>query len=360
VGITVYASGTDPNCPIYSFYGGKYRLKFVESEWRYYLIKSDGSLEPQDGVTSVVKLATPAKPLMVWAVTVALRRAKQLLMDGKYVGEDAKALYESVLDDILKRAAKEDDDQLQAAGEVGHAAHTHIELIIKAILSNNEDRLLELLAKFPEDERASNGVIAALAWIAAHRVRFVSTERKAFSPVHHFCGTCDGVGYVQSCDDRSCCPIPWEGERLSLLDWKTSNALRIGYLWQAAAYQHCIESEDGIQILDRWILRLDKETGAFDPWFRSGREAFEEDFQGFLNALAMHRSMDKADDWVSSVRAAKTAVRRAIAKELKGEQMKIKCASADKYKGVRKPACNGGNPCETCKKIYLDKHPEVG
>ena len=128
MGITVYASGTDPNCPIYSFYHDTVRLKFVQDEWRYYKICADGTLEPQDGVTSVVKLATPAKVLMVWAVKVALRRTRQLLVDGGYVYSDGdtKTLFESVLDDILKKAAKEDDDLLQEAGQVGHVAHAHV------------------------------------------------------------------------------------------------------------------------------------------------------------------------------------------------------------------------------------------
>jgi len=298
---------------------------------------------------------------MVWAVRVALARVKQLLTDGGYVGADPKKLFESVLDEILKRAAKEDDNLLVEAGDVGHQAHAHVESIIKAILSKNDDRLLELLAKFPEDERAANGSIAAIHWMVAHRVRWVSTERKAYSRDHHFAGTCDGIAYVCSCDDRSCCPVPWEGERLSLIDWKTSNALRISYLWQAAAYQHCIESEDEIEILDRWVLRLDKETGEFDPWYRSGRAAFEEDFAGFLSALNMYRAMGRAEDWVSEVKAAKTAMRRKIAKELRDAEYAIKCLEADEYKGKRlKKGCNGMDKmCEFCTKTYLDNHPEV-
>jgi hypothetical protein len=314
-------------------------------------------------VTSVVKLATPAKALMVWAVKVALRRTRQLLVDGGYVYSDGdtKTLFESVLDDILKKAAKEDDDLLQEAGQVGHVAHAHVEELIKSLLSKNEERTLELLAKLPEDERSASAVIAAICWIAAHKVRFVSTERKAYSRKHGFAGTCDGIGYVCSCDDRSCCPVPWEGERLSLIDWKTSNALRISYFWQAAAYQHCIEDEDEIEILDRWVLRLDKETGEFDPWYRPGRAAFEEDFKGFLNALAMHRSMDKADDWVSGVKAEKTIARRKIAKELRDAEYAVRCLEADKYLGVRKKkGCNGTEKmCQTCEEIYANKHSAV-
>lgn len=28
------------------------------------------------------------------------------------------------------------------------------------------------------------------------------------------------------------------------------------------------------------------------------------------------------------------------------------CRNAKKYKGVRPPRCNNGNPCQTCRRIY--------
>ncbi len=354
----IYANGTDPNMPEYSFYKGTETLRFNADEWKYY--RKMGELwVPQDGVTGIVKLITPSKPLMVWAVRKALEKTKALLTAGGYVG-DSKILYESVLDDILAKAKQADTEELEDAGEVGHVAHDHIEKIIKSILINDEDRRMELLAKLPADERSANGTIAAICWIVGHRVRFVSTERRVFDRQHGFAGTCDGVAWVSSCNDPRCCPKPWVGERLSIIDWKTSNALRVSYLWQTAAYQNAIESEDEIQIQDRWILRLDKETAAFDPWYREGREAFEEDFQGFLNALATHRSLDKSEEWVSEIRSARTAERRRVAKELRDAEYAICCPESAEYKGVRKKKCNGmDHPCEACKKIYLDKHPEV-
>lgn len=32
-----------------------------------------------------------------------------------------------------------------------------------------------------------------------------------------------------------------------------------------------------------------------------------------------------------------------------------KCKNADSYKGMRKPTCNSGNPCEYCLKLYYQK-----
>lgn len=42
------------------------------------------------------------------------------------------------------------------------------------------------------------------------------------------------------------------------------------------------------------------------------------------------------------------------------EYKKIKCTSADKYKGKREPKCNGGKPCEACKKTYELRQKEDG
>jgi hypothetical protein len=71
--------------------------------------------------------------------------------------------------------------------------------------------------------------------------------------------------------------------------------------------------------------------------------------------------MGKAEDWVSEVKAAKTAMRRKIAKELRDAEYAIKCLEAEDYKGKRrKKGCNGMDKmCEFCTKTYLDNHPEV-
>jgi NTP pyrophosphatase (non-canonical NTP hydrolase) len=34
-----------------------------------------------------------------------------------------------------------------------------------------------------------------------------------------------------------------------------------------------------------------------------------------------------------------------------------KCKSANRYKGIRPPRCNGGNPCDTCKAKYKEASP---
>jgi hypothetical protein len=361
--LIIYASGTDPHLPEYWFYNHTVKLVFDQSVWTYYKVLADGSLEAKDGVTGVLKIIDKSEALMRWAVKTALARTKKLLMDGGYVYSDdagvVKKLFESVLDDILTQAKKADREDLEAAGEIGHQAHEWIENVIKSILCGDGDRRLELFAKLPTDERAANACIAAIAWMSEHNVRWISTERKVFSLQYGYAGTMDGLATVDSCSDRTCCPSEFRN-RLSLIDWKTSNYLYITYLMQAACYQHAFQEEMGEKVEDRWIIRLGKDDAEFDPWHVEGEKDFCEDFHGFLCALALYKSVHSIEDRVSEFKATRVKARRAIAKELRDAEHAICCPESAEYKGVRKKKCNGmDHPCEACAKIYLDKHPEV-
>src|SRR5271156_2947804 len=101
--ITIYAAGADPSLPEYIFsYDPPVRLLFDQSIWTYFRVMPDGSLEPQFGVTVVLKIIDKSEALMRWAVKTALARTKALLIEGGYVGENGRKLFESVLDAILE------------------------------------------------------------------------------------------------------------------------------------------------------------------------------------------------------------------------------------------------------------------
>jgi hypothetical protein len=365
LGIVIYASGTSPNLPEYTFnYDPPVKLLFDQSCWTYYKVLTDGSLEAQNGVTGVLKIIDKSEALMRWAVKTALARTKKLLMGGGYVvpaGDDTgnypQSLYESVLDSILAAAKKADRESLEDAGEVGHEAHAWVENVIKTVLSGDESRRLELFAKLPTDERAANACIAAISWMSEHNVRWISTERKVFSLQYGYAGTMDGMATVDSCSDRTCCPVEFH-DRLSLVDWKTSNYLYVTYLMQAALYQHAHQEETHEHIEDRWIIRLGKDDAEFDPWHVEGEKDFHEDMHGGLCALALYKSVHNIEDRVAAFKAARVAARRAIAKAIRDAEHAICCPESGDYKGVRKKKCNGtDHPCEACAKIWLDKHP---
>jgi PD-(D/E)XK nuclease superfamily protein len=328
------------------FYRGTERLLFDEEAWKWWRDTPEG-LTPLDGVTSVTKIAGSPQPLMRWAVKLALAKTKELLILGGHVFDHCNGqhveLVEAVLNDILETARKEDNAQFEEAGEVGHDAHHHLENLIRAIILKDEARRDELLTTFPEDERAANSVKAAILWMAENELEWVQTERPCYSREFGYCGTCDGIARVRG--------------KLSCIDWKTSNSLRIGYLWQTAAYAYAYEEETGAVVENRYILRLDKETAKFDPWNVEGRELQGRDFLGFCNALRTVRSMREAEEWVSGIKDTRRAAQKVIDDAAREKAHRIACPKNAEYKGMKLTKCfTDGTQCAACKSKYEEKH----
>lgn len=341
---------------VYKFYDGTEELRFDLSIWTYFRVMPDGSLEPQDGVTGTCHIIDKSQVLSAWAVKKAMEKLRRLLKDGGFLGENSAILLETVLDELIVSAKRADKEELERAGETGTRAHDWIEGYIKALLANNDDRRLELLANMPTDERAANACIAACQWMSDHDVHWIATERKVFSRKYGYAGTMDGLAVVSSCKNPKCCPSPFD-QRLTLVDWKTSNYLYIEYLLQTAAYQRAFTEETGEVIEDRWIIRLGKEDAEFDPWHMEGQQLFEEDFTAFKNALYLCRSVKILNSRISDIKTAKKEIEKVEKKALQEAQNMISCKGAPKYKGVRPPQCNKGNPCLACQAKYKEMHP---
>ena len=342
-------------------YGGTVKKVFSPSKWTHLLVNPDGSLDKLDGVTNTLKRSVDkSAPLIAWARKLALARARALILEQGLGPDGAIQIFVEELDKILAEAKRADSDALEAAGECGHDAHKWLELLILGIMAGNEKRVIELLATFPEDEKAESGCIAAVSWMVAHKVKWLKTEFTALSVRHHCCGTADGLALVSSCEDKGCCPEAFV-DRLSIIDFKTSNYLYATYLWQAAFYTEAHEEEfpELGPIEDRWILRLDKETAEFDPWHAAGREAQAEDLHGFLCCLNLCRALDATQARIDKILE--------IKKQLKAEQKaldklaqdRVACPKSKEYLGQRRSRClPDGTQCKACQKKYKDKHAE--
>jgi hypothetical protein len=182
----------------------------------------------------------------------------------------------------------------------------------------------------PMDERAVNCVKAALKWAKTHNVRWVATEKKVFSKEHNCSGTMDGMGLVDSCNDTTCCKVFFR-DRLSLIDWKSSNFLYAEFLFQTAAYQgfHMEEFPETL-IVDRWIIRMGKDDAEFDPWHQDASTTAD-DYEGFIACLHLKRIAKRSEDRLKiqkqNVRSAKKAAKDA-AKELAKAREKAEKAAA--------------------------------
>jgi hypothetical protein len=340
-------------------YNGKVRTCFSPKAWKHFLVAEDGTLEELDGVTSVLKKAVDkSQPLMRWATTLALARARALLLKTGIGGDGAIQIFVDELDKILAEAKKADADALEDAGEVGHQAHDFIDRICKSVVAQDDKRLEEVLCNFPDEPRACNGAIAALDFFIQHNIRIVKSEFRCLSLKHKACGTGDLLAYVDSCGG-DCCPEPFTN-RLSYIDFKTSNYLYSTYLLQAAFYCQAIEEEfPELPVEDRWILRLDKENAEFDAWHAAGSDAQAEDLNGFLCCLNVVRALavtEKRMAIIVDARKALAAVRKA---EEKLERDRIACPKSSDYKGSRLTKCLAdGTQCEACSRKYQEKHAE--
>lgn len=166
------------------------------------------------GTTTILKRVTPSGGLIHWAWTQ---------------GRDGKNLYET-------------RDRAGDAGTLGHA-------MIEAYI---HQRAVEGLESFDANlrELADKAFQAYLEWERSYDVQIQETEMHLVSEEFRYGGTPDAVGLVRG--------------KLSLLDWKTSNALYPEVLGQLAAYGRLWFENRGQRFESYHVLRLGKEHGNFD------------------------------------------------------------------------------------------------
>lgn len=312
----------------YWFYKDTIQLKFNKSEHRYYRVGDLGQLIPLEGVTTVVHILDKSNALVPWCAKVVTEKLLRLvpteLIDGII---RIKPLSLEQFSTIVTEAKSAHKDTLEDAADVGSMAHNWLEYYIKAILAKDEAQQKTLLERKCGDERATNCVNAALDWMAKHNVRWIETERKIYSREHGYAGTMDGLCIVDSCNDPTCCPHQFQ-DRLSVADWKSSNYLYLEYLLQTAAYEGAYEEEFGVDIKDRWILRLGKEDGTFAAWHCT-EEDFPADYEAFLICLKLNRTLDQIEERMKVqkklIRALKKEA-KSKAKQIAKEQEKLKKA----------------------------------
>jgi hypothetical protein len=295
----------------FSFYNGEITLRFDKESWTYFLVDPVlGKLIPQNGITSIVKIIDRSTMLVPWSAKMVVEKLLRLIptetdAQGSIV---LKPLSLADFTTIALQAKGAHRDKLEDASNVGKMAHTWLEFYIKAVLANNAEEQQRMLAKKCKDERATNCVDAALGWIAAHNVRYKETERRVYSREYCYAGTLDGLALVDSCGDPACCEQPFK-DRLTLIDYKTSNYLHLDYLFQTAAYCKAYMEEHGVVIEDRWVLRLGKELGDFEVWHMTA-ESYEEDFKGFAACLALSNLVDSVDERMKAQRGRIKGIRK--------------------------------------------------
>ena len=339
----------------YWFYNHTVELQYHHNSHTYLLVTPEG-LVPQAGVSDTCHIIDKSMALVPWACNMMADKILATVPysdpDGNPAHRHMPAMAYSEFEGLVLAAKLAHKEKLDHAAHVGNLAHDWIESLIKYELNSSQGIPY---IPMPENEQAKNCCRAAVDWMHKHNVRWISTEQRVYSKLWQFAGTMDGLCHVDSCSDRKCCRSDFK-DRLSIADWKSSNELRTEYLLQTAAYMQAYTEEHEEVVADRWVIRLGKDDGEFDPWHLEG-DSWITDFDAFTLALDLKRTLKVIDGRMKERASEIRQVRKEERQEARQEALAIKCNGADRYKGVRRPACNGGNPCQTCIAKYQQTHP---
>jgi hypothetical protein len=210
--------------------------------------------QPLIGVTTALGIVSKGDALVQWGVNQAINHISAQL-HGDLSEEQVQAI---LLNAKYAWRAKRDE-----AADIGSQAHAWI-----------EDFLHGKNPEWPEHPQVRNSCEAAVKWIERHRWQTIEIEKQIYHPTYGYAGILDWWAVIDG--------VP------AIPDWKTSNAIHTTYRYQTAAYLRAIEHETGERIENRWILRIDKNTGEFEDKLLPRRE-LASDFKAFRNALELYK-----------------------------------------------------------------------
>lgn len=213
---------------------------FGRKRHAYYWIEQDRFVP---GTTSITRiLDKPA--LLPWAAKQVASYVEKELTNR--LEKEGKASVIPITKAEIKRLAEEAKGAprrfVDDASDVGSQVHDYANRMFKG----------EYIGDLPEsvDWRVRNGVNAIREWVTHNDVTPLGAEQIVFSRKWYYAGTYDLLATING--------------RLALIDFKTSKGIYTEHRLQTAGYQIAWEEEHGEPIFDRWAIRVDKHTGAFE------------------------------------------------------------------------------------------------
>lgn len=232
-------------------YNGKVVLNFDENRHIFTDEKGNHILS----VTSVTGVIDKSPALMGWSV-------KQM---GFYLLAEKAKGNDKITEDLVNQAKKEYRRLKQEAADLGTEIHSWVSEWIKGKKPS-----------MPENEKVVNGITAFLKFQKEHQIKWLETERIIYSKKHAYAGILDAIGEMEG--------------KLTLVDFKSSNAIYDEMRFQVAGYQIAYEEEMKKDIEKRVIIRFGKEDGQFEV-FDLGKDG--KDKQVFLACLKIKKRLDE-------------------------------------------------------------------
>ena len=272
-GTAELASMTDRHNSSFLLYGGSVRLTFDQLRHGYFVQTRNKGAGSEWSPVEIVPSATTilrviAKDALVqWSANCAVEYVQQHI--------DKQWQYDEIrLNEILREAKYAHRRKAQQACDIGTLVHNWVE---ELITSGNPP-------EYPANIQAANSCSAAYHWICSHDFTPLNTEMCLYSKKHGYAGKLDQTYSISTVNGHRC-----------IVDWKTSKAVYPEYRLQAAAYAKAYTEQTGIEVLDRWIIRLDKDTGMVDP-VHLHRNTLVPDFKAFLAARTLYARLKEIQD----------------------------------------------------------------
>lgn len=237
---------------IFSHYNNSVRIKFYPKTHRY---QKEGQKDFLVSSTGATGMLDKSAALLVWAS----RLTESFLVNTLQRGEP-------ITEALIKQAAWLHKEEKEKAATTGSAVHEWIEQYVKGEKP-----------KVPEDEKIRNGVLGFLKWIKEDDIKFIANEQRVYSKQYDYVGKMD-VKFTKG-----------KGENHRIVhggDYKTSSGFYLSQAMQLAGYEYADTEEHGVKYGTGFIIRLDKDTGAFQLKEFS-REEMEMFFEGFLDCLGL-------------------------------------------------------------------------
>jgi hypothetical protein len=242
-------------------YNGAVRLDFDAGAHKYTVTDERGSRNVPS-VTTILGIIDKSGPLTQWAANQTSEYIRAAIRPGMRYDEIQ-------LGEILERARFQFRTISRGAKTIGQLAHEWVEAHLRSRWGGQELPL-------PINEQAKSACQAAAAWIAAH-FKPLSMEHRIYSRENEFAGTIDVFGDVDG--------------QPAIVDWKAAGAIYREFRLQTAAYAQAWAEMNDDRVPDRWVIRLDKDSGEFEA-VKFPREDFRRDLRGFLAAKQLHLTLE--------------------------------------------------------------------